>query len=343
MAKYIDNLTRKSKSNQFGVVLVNLGTPQSPSVSSVRRFLRQFLSDSRVVELPKPIWWFILNGIILVVRPRKSAHAYRSIWQEGGSPLMINANKQADGLQRFLQSAECDNAFVRHAMRYGEPSIAAVFDELTGQGIDRVIVLPMYPQYSASTTASIFDALGDALGKRRFVPDIRFVHSYAVRAEYIECLEQSVRQHWSENGQSECLVISFHGLPQEMCDRGDPYRQQCTETANLLAEKLEIQNWRICFQSRFGPKAWLQPYTEDVLGELPKQGVSSVDVICPGFSSDCLETLEEVNIEYRQLYLESGGKSFSYIPCLNDRAEHIEMLAQFVRSFASDWLQAQKT
>lgn len=342
MAKYIDNLTRNSKSSQFGVILANLGTPESPSVPSVRRFLRQFLSDTRVVELPKPIWWLILNGIILVVRPRKSAHAYRSVWEEGGSPLMINVRKQADGLQRYFSSVGCECMLVRHAMRYGKPSIADVLDDFTGQGIERVLVLPMYPQYSGSTTASVFDEIGHALGRRRFIPDIRFMHSYASREEYIECLEQSVRQHWSENGRADCLVMSFHGLPQEICDSGDPYRQQCADTADLLAEALEIQSWRMCFQSRFGPKAWLQPYAEDVLKELPQRGVSSVDVICPGFSSDCLETLEEVNIRYRELYLKSGGESFNYIPCLNDRIEHIGMLARFVRDSASDWLESGK-
>ncbi len=338
MVKYIDNFDQKSDSNQFGVILANLGTPDSPSVSSVRRFLRQFLSDTRVVELPKLFWWFILNGIILVIRPRRSAHAYQKVWQEGGSPLMINAVKQATNLEQTLNSNESNNVLVRHAMRYGTPSIAQVFDEFTAMGISRVLVLPMYPQYSGSTTASIFDEIGKVLGKRRFVPDIRFMHAYASRTEYIQCLEQTIRQHWSVNGQSDYLLISFHGLPQQVCDEGDPYERQCIETANLLADRLKLENWNWCFQSRFGPKQWLQPYADQVITDLPKKGFKRIDVVCPGFSSDCLETLEEVNIGYRELFLESGGEEFRYIPCLNDRIEHIEMLAQFVRQSAADWI-----
>ncbi len=338
MPKYIDNFDQGSDTKRFGVMLVNLGTPDSPSPSSVRRFLRQFLSDTRVVELPKLVWWFILNGIVLVTRPRRSAEAYQKVWQDGGSPLMINAVKQAEGLKKFLRTNGADGCVVRHAMRYGSPSIAEVLDALTGQGIDRVLVIPMYPQYSGSTTASIFDEIGKVLAKRRFVPEIRFMNGYATRGEYIECLEQTVRQHWSGNGQSDCLVMSFHGLPQEVCDAGDPYQKQCAETASLLAGRLDPPEWRLCFQSRFGPKAWLQPYAEQVFQELPTQGFKSVDVICPGFSADCLETLEEVNMGYRELFLSSGGESFSYIPCLNDRAEHIQMLDSFVRASAGDWL-----
>lgn len=340
MVKYIDNFDQQSDSNQFGVILANLGTPESPSTSSVRRFLRQFLSDTRVVELPKFVWWFILNGIILTVRPRRSAKAYQEIWQEGGSPLMLNSIQQAERLQQLMNAIEADNVVVRHAMRYGEPSLARVLDELTGQGIDRLLVLPMYPQYSGSTTASIFDEVGKAFAKRRFVPDIRFMHSYARRVEYIDCLERTIRQHWAANGQADCLVMSFHGLPQEVCDDGDPYQQQCMDTARLLADSLELENWRCCFQSRFGPKAWLQPYAEEVIGKLPEAGFRTIDVICPGFSADCLETLEEVNIGYRELFLEAGGERFSYIPCLNDRPEHIEMLSHFVRQSAADWLAA---
>ncbi len=338
MVRYIDNFNQQSVSNPFGVILVNLGTPESPSVASVRRFLRQFLSDTRVVELPKFVWWFVLNGIILVVRPRRSAHAYQQIWQEDGSPLMLNSIRQADKLQQLLNANETANVVVRHAMRYGKPSLAQVLDELTGQGIDRILVLPMYPQYSGSTTASIFDELGKALAQRRFVPDIRFMHSYARRDEYIDCLEQTIRAHWAVNGKGDCLVMSFHGLPQEVCDDGDPYQRQCIDTAQLLADRLQLDNWRCCFQSRFGPKAWLQPYAEQVIGELPKAGLTHIEVICPGFSSDCLETLEEVNIGYRELFLEAGGKRFDYIPCLNDRPEHIEMLSRFVHRSAADWL-----
>lgn len=340
MPRYRNNFAPKSDTKQIGVILANLGTPDSPSTSSVRRFLRQFLSDTRVVELPKIFWWFILNGIILVIRPRRSAHAYQQIWQEDGSPLMIYSIRQAEALEKLMNSDHSVPIAVRHVMRYGRPSVGDVLDEMTGLGIDRVLVIPLYPQYSGSTVASTFDEIANVLAKRRFVPEIRFMSGYANRTEYIECLEQTVRQHWSDNGQAECLVMSFHGLPQEVCDAGDPYQQQCSETAHLLASKLGVQNWRLCFQSRFGPKAWIQPYTESVLKDLGQQGTKNIDMICPGFSADCLETLEEVNIGYRELFLASGGKTFTYIPCLNDRPEHIQMLSQFVRKSAGDWLQS---
>ncbi len=338
MPLYIDNFRPHADAKRCGVILANLGTPDSPSPASVRRFLRQFLSDTRVVELPKFLWWFILNGVILVVRPRRSAEAYEKVWQEGGSPLMINSTRQAEGLQRLMSTNGAQDVAVRHAMRYGSPALADVLDEMTAQGIERILVVSMYPQYSGSTTASIFDEIGKVMAKRRFVPEIRFINGYASRTEYIECLAKTVQLHWADNGQAECLVMSFHGLPQEVCDAGDPYQRQCNDTARLLAEKLALPNWRVCFQSRFGPKKWLQPYAERVFAELPAQGVRKIDVICPGFAADCLETLEEVDIGYRELFLASGGESFSYISCLNDRAEHIEMLGSMVCRAAGDWL-----
>ncbi len=338
MPKYIDNLAPNTAPAQLGVILANLGTPESPSTSSVRRFLRQFLSDPRVVELPKWLWWFILNGIILVVRPRRSAQAYAKVWQDGGSPLMINARSQAEKLERLMNDNGTRHVVVRHAMRYGDPTIADTMDQMTAQGITQVLIISMYPQYSGSTSASIFDEIGDTMAKRRFVPDIRFMNGYANRTEYIECLARKVRQHWSDQEPAECLVMSFHGLPQEVCDAGDPYQSQCNETAELLASELKSHHWRICFQSRFGPKTWLQPYAEDVFTELTEQGIKSVDVLCPGFSVDCLETLEEVNMGYRELFLSSGGEVFNYIPCLNDSDEHIQMLSRFVHGAAGDWL-----
>lgn len=292
------------------------------------------------MEFPKPLWAVILNCIILTTRPKKSAKAYREVWQDEGSPLMINTVRQVQELEKNLHQRGISNVIVRAAMRYGEPSITRVFDEVTGRGIHRIFVLPLYPQYSGSTIGSVFDAIGDVTRRRRYVPSIRFTNGYAVHKNYIRALQISVREHWINNGKAEKLVMSFHGLPQAMSDMGDPYHSECKQTAAALADLLNLQTdeWTMCFQSRFGPTAWLQPYTEEVFEQLASEGITSVDVICPGFSSDCLETLEEVNIEYRKLFLNSGGKSFRYIPCLNDQAMHIEMLSQFVLESAADWI-----
>ena len=341
MAKFKNNFVHPSESGLFGVLLVNLGTPKSPKTSDVRRYLRQFLSDSRVVELPKPIWWCILNGVILVLRPKRSAHAYKMIWNAEGSPLLVNSFRQRDALETFLKSEAVSNAHVSCAMRYGEPSIAQAIEDFEKLGIDRILVIPTYPQYAGATTGSVLDEIGNVLSKRRFVPSFRFVNGYAQERSYIRALKQSVLEHWDRNGQAQKLVMSFHGLPEETCSRdGDPYHSQCLLTADLLAEELELpqDRWLVCFQSRVGPKEWLQPYAESVFQNLPKEGIEHVDVICPGFAADCLETLEEVNIGYRKLFLESGGRKFHYIPCLNDHPQHIFMFAEIVRNSALNWI-----
>ena len=340
MAKFINHFSEGEGSNSFGVVLANLGTPDSADTSSVRRFLRQFLSDPRVVELPRLLWWLILNGIILVIRPSRSAQAYREIWTDEGSPLMVNANAQVEGLKQLLQDRGINNAQVRCAMRYGEPSLMNVMLEFGRLGVDRVFVIPMYPQYSGSTIGSVFDDVGACSSRLRRVPSIRFINGYAGHKHYIESLRSSITDHWEQNGRADCLVMSFHGLPQDFCDNGDPYYDQCMTTAHLLADELEIERerWTVCFQSRVGRQQWLQPYADEVLAELPGKGVKSIDMICPGFSVDCLETLEEVNIGYRKLFLDSGGERFEYIPCLNDRSDHIEMLFQILKESASDWI-----
>lgn len=337
MAKFLNNYSASNDKSATGVMLVNLGTPESAEIPQVRRFLRQFLSDRRLIELTRLIWWLILNGIILVVRPSKSAAAYGQVWTEEGSPLMLHSTKLAQALQTELGNA--DSVRVSLAMRYGFPSVAQAMDDLTGGGADRIVVLPLYPQYSATTVASVFDELGDVLKKRRFVPSLRFVSGYAAHESYIECLAESVLAHWRENGRSQCLMMSFHGIPQDYSDNGDPYREQCLVTASELARRLELTDdrWTLAFQSRFGPKQWLQPYTSDVLSDLVAQGVTTLDVICPGFSVDCLETLEEVNIGYREEFLRAGGESFQYVSCLNDTPRHAKMAADIVRETASDW------
>ncbi len=337
--KYINSFVPQSQQQSFAVLLINLGTPDAPNTSAVRKYLRQFLSDTRVIEFPKFIWWFILNFIILVTRPRRSAAAYKEVWQDEGSPLMTITKKQAVALKSHFESKGMTNIAVRYAMRYGNPSIAEVIDELAGIGISKLAVIPMYPQYSASTAGSVFDGIGSVLSKRRYVPSIRFVNQYSDRDDYIQSLQISVREHWLANGKGDRLVMSFHGLPKEMVDKGDPYREQCVDTAQRLAAALELgdDEWALCFQSRFGPKEWLQPYADDVLSNLPEQGVKSINMMCPGFSADCLETLEEVNMGYRELFLSSGGESFTFIPCLNDRPEHIEMLANMIVEMTADW------
>ncbi|MDE0309772.1 MAG: ferrochelatase [Acidiferrobacterales bacterium] len=340
MPKFINHYTEQPDSRNFGVILANLGTPESPAASSVRRFLRQFLSDPRVVELPRLLWWLILNGVILVIRPSRSAAAYREVWTEDGSPLMVNANAQVTALTESLAHQGITDAQVRCAMRYGEPSLMRVMREFGTLGIDRVVVIPMYPQYSGSTTGSVLDDVGACTARLRRVPSLRFINGYADDHQYIESLRVSVTEHWGNHGRADHLVMSFHGLPQDFCDNGDPYEDQCRTTARLLARKLglESQQWTICFQSRVGRQKWLEPYVDEVISDLPAHGIKSIEMICPGFSVDCLETLEEVNIGYRKLFLESGGDRFEYIPCLNDQPAHIEMLARLLIRSAADWI-----
>ncbi len=335
-----NHFTPAQGEKRFGVILANLGTPKTPETADVRKFLRQFLSDTRVVELPKPLWWLILNGIILVIRPRKSAEAYREIWDDAGSPLVLNSNQQVEALARHLSDQGIDNAEVRCVMRYGEPSAATVLREFGKLGVDRVFVLPMYPQYSGSTTGSVLDDFGSVLRKIRRVPSFRFTNHYADHPGYIESLATSVRDHWLRHGQSQKLVLSFHGVPKDFVSKGDPYKDHCVTTAGLLARALQLsdEQWTMCFQSRFGAQEWLKPYADDVLAALPQQGCSSIDIMCPGFAVDCLETLEEVAMGYRELFIESGGETYNYIPCLNAHPQHIEFLGQIVTESVSDWL-----
>lgn len=340
MARFLNHFADQPDPRAFGVILANLGTPSSVETSSVRQFLRQFLSDPRVVELPKPLWWLILNGVILVIRPSKSAEAYREVWTDEGSPLMVNAQAQVVRLQESLQSRDIANVQVRCAMRYGEPSLTRVMNEFGSLGIDRVVIVPMYPQYSGSTIGSVFDDVGACMARLRRVPAIRFINGYAENELYIEGLRKSVTEQWAKSGRADRLVMSFHGLPQDFCEKGDPYFDQCMATANLLAGKLglEADEWNMCFQSRVGRQPWLQPYADDVLSDLPNQGVKSIEMMCPGFSVDCLETLEEVAMGYRDLFLESGGERFEYIPCLNDQPEQIELLVDMLMKSAADWV-----
>ena len=324
----------------LGILLTNLGTPNSPEPVEVRRYLKEFLWDPRVVEVPRAIWWLVLNLVILNTRPRRSAAAYAKIWTEAGSPLLVISRKQAEALQAALAQRLGAAVKVALAMRYGRPSIAAGLEELRKGGARQILVLPLYPQYSASTVASTFDAVAAELRRWRWLPELRFVNHYHDSPDYIAALAASVREYWSSHGEPDVLVMSFHGLPKEYFLAGDPYFCECHKTARLLADALHLptQRWRLTFQSRLGPKEWLKPYTDHTLTALVKDGVRNVHVICPGFSADCLETLEEIAMENRATFLAAGGAEYRYIPCLNDRADHINVLADLVAQHVQGWV-----
>ena len=312
---------------KLGVLLVNLGTPNAPTAGAVRRYLGEFLWDRRVVSIPRPLWWLILNGVILRLRPPVVARKYAKVWLEGGSPLLVYTLAQAEALQaRF--AAEARPVTVLPAMRYGEPSIASALTRLRDQNVDRVLVLSMYPQYSSTTTAAVLDAVAGALASELRVPELRFVNDYFDDAGYISALADSVRESWAANGRAERLLFSFHGLPQRLVKAGDPYRDHCLETAGRLAEALGLRDdeWLTAFQSRFGREEWLRPYTDETLRAWGQGGTASVDVLCPGFPADCLETLEEVAMENRDVFLEAGGQAYRYIPALNAGPQHIRAL-----------------
>ncbi len=320
------------------VLLCNLGTPDEPTAPAVRRYLAEFLSDPRVVEIPRLVWLPILYGIILPTRPAKSAAKYASIWMPEGSPLKVWTEKQATMLRGFLGEAG-KAATVRYAMRYGNPSIASQLDALKAEGVGRVLILPVYPQYSATTTASVFDAVYDWAGKTRSIPELRFVNRYHDDAGYINALAKRIRAYWQSNGRPDKLVMSFHGVPERTRLLGDPYYSECQETARLLTERLGLQpdQYMLTFQSRFGRAKWLEPYTEPTLRSMGAAGVKRVDVVCPGFTGDCLETLEEIAMEGREAFLELGGKEFNYIPCLNDSTEWIGALSAIAQRQMQGW------
>ena len=320
------------------VLYCNLGTPDEPTAPALRRYLAEFLGDGRVVEIPKPIWWLILHGIILRVRPAKSAAKYASVWTDEGSPLMVWTRKQALLLKGHLGELG-HHVEVRHAMTYGNPSVAQEMDKLKAEGFTRVLVLPAYPQYSGTTTAALFDQFYRWARRTRYVPEFRFVNHYHDHAGYIAALADSVRKHWQANGQPDKLVMSFHGVPERTLHLGDPYHCECHKTGRLLAEALGLakDKFVVTFQSRFGKAKWLEPYTEPTLIALAGQGVKKVDVICPGFTGDCLETLEEINMEAREAFLHAGGSAFAYIPCLNDNPAFIRALTQLAVTHLGGW------
>ncbi|MDY7576850.1 ferrochelatase [Herbaspirillum sp. RTI4] len=324
--------------DQTAILLVNLGTPDAPTTGDVRRYLKQFLSDPRVVEIPRALWWLILNGIILPFRSSRSAAKYASIWTNEGSPLKVHTERQASALQRLCEERGY-RVRVAYAMRYGNPGVPAVLQQLKEEGCERILVLPAYPQYAAATTASIFDAVFAHFASVRNMPELRLVKHYHDSDAYIQALRHSVLAHWEQHGRPDKLVMSFHGVPKRTLLLGDPYHCECYKTARLLAQALELtpQEYMVTFQSRFGKAEWLQPYTAPSLMKLAREGIGRVDVMCPGFTSDCLETLEEISIEARHDFLEAGGKEFHFIPCLNDAPEWIDGLLTIAGEHMQGW------
>jgi protoporphyrin/coproporphyrin ferrochelatase len=326
---------RQGEHARSAVLLVNLGTPDSPTPKAVRRYLRQFLSDPRVIEIPRLLWLPILYCVVLATRPQASARKYASIWSPEGSPLRVHTEQQANLLGERLGP----RIRVEFAMRYGEPSIPGVLARLKADGCERVLLFPLYPQYAASTTASALDHAAEYLRKTRNVPEIRLIKEFHEHPAYIDALAGLVRDHWRESGRAQKLVMSFHGLPSYTLARGDPYAHQCQRTARLLAERLGLAEgeWQLAFQSRFGRTAWIEPYTATTLADCGRRGMHRVDVVCPGFVADCLETLEELGIEGRKAFLDAGGKEFHLLPCLNERADWIDALAIIARQHLGGW------
>lgn len=326
--------------DQVAVVLVNLGTPAAPTRGAVRRYLAQFLSDPRVIEQPRWLWWPILYGVILCLRPARSARAYASIWTPAGSPLLVQSGALAQALQHALYSAVGPAPEVHLAMTYGEPALPRVLRDLVSRGIGRVLVLPLYPQYSATSTGAVLDALADTIKSLRWPPELRTIGDYHDQHEHIEALARSVERHWVAHGRAERLLLSFHGIPQRYVDSGDPYAAQCAATAARLAARLKLgaDALVVSFQSRVGREEWLKPYTDMTLEALARAGVCSVQVLCPGFAVDCLETLEEIAVENRERFLHAGGERYEYIPALNDGDDQIDALSVLVRRHLQGWI-----
>ncbi|GLX85865.1 ferrochelatase 2 [Thalassotalea loyana] len=323
------------KTPRTGVLLVNLGTPEAPTADALRKYLRQFLSDPRVVEIPRLVWMIILHGIILRVRPAKSAKLYESIWTEKGSPLMVISEQQKEKVTLKLAQELDEPVEVALAMRYGEPSIDKALNNFQQQGIDNIVVMPLYPQYAGPTTGSVFDAVVDAVKPWRWIPSLHFVGSYHQNEKYIKALAASVTEHFEQHGKPEKLVLSYHGMPKLFHTQGDPYYCFCALTTRALAKALNLSedDYVMTFQSRFGKAEWLKPYTDATLEQLANNGVKDIAIMSPAFSADCLETLEELVEENKEVFIEAGGDNYHYIPCLNDRDDHIEAIVEMIKPY----------
>lgn len=322
-----------------GILLVNMGTPQAPTAKALRPYLREFLGDPRVIEMNRVLWWSILNFVVLPFRPRRSARLYAKIWTKEGSPLLLNSQKQLQALERSLRDTIRSSVAVELGMRYGKPSIADALEKLRARGLSSLLILPLYPQYSGTTTGSTFDSVVDVLKHWRVIPQFRFIAHYHDHPLYIQSVASCIKEAWQITKQPEKLLMSFHGIPQRYVLSGDPYFSHCMKTGRLIAEALGLQaeRYAVCFQSLFGREEWLKPYTNDTLLSWARAGVKSVDVVCPGFTSDCLETIEEIDAEYRELFLNAGGKEFHYIPAVNDDQGFIDALMDIVLENTPGW------
>ena len=313
-----------------GILLVNLGTPDAPTSEAIKRYLKQFLSDKRVVDTPRLLWWPLLRGVILPIRAPRVAKLYESVWMEEGSPLLVYSRRQQQAL-----AARLPDVPVVLGMSYGTPSLQSAVDELLAQGVDQLIVLPLYPQYSCSTVAAVWDELARILATKRAIPGVSFIRDYATDRHYIQALAASAQASFERHGEPDLLLLSYHGIPQRYANEGDDYPQRCRDTTRELVSALGISPDKVMmtFQSRFGREPWLTPYTDETLKMLAEKGVKHIQVMCPGFSADCLETLEEIAVQNCELFLEAGGQKYEYIPALNDDAAHIEMMVNLTASY----------
>jgi ferrochelatase len=339
MVKYIGEKDYEHGSKEkIGVLITNLGTPDAPNKKELKVYLNQFLSDPRVIELPKILWQIILKLVILQIRPSKSAEAYKQIWTDKGSPLLDIANRQLNKIQSSFSSKN-ENIVFEVGMRYGNPSIPDALLKLQKKQVRRLLVLPMYPQYCAATTGSTFDEVTNVLQKWRWIPEMRFINQYFEEKNYIEALSNSIKSFWKKTSKPQKIIFSYHGIPKRYLTNGDPYHCFCLKTTRLVKEQMGLSDDEIMttFQSRFGREEWLKPYTSETLKELPKQGIKNIHIISPGFSSDCLETLEELEEENKEYFMESGGENYHYIPCLNDHDDHIDVFVNLIKKHIQGW------
>lgn len=325
--------------DKLGVLVTNLGTPDAPTKAALKPYLKEFLSDPRVVEVPRLLWSLILNGVILRIRPKRSAQAYKTVWTERGSPLLYHTEDQANAVREKLQKQYGEHMVVEFAMRYGSPSIADALERMVQAGVRKLLVLPLYPQYSASTVASTFDAIAKDFTQRRWLPEFRFITHYHDFEPFIEAAAARITRHWEDHGRADKLIFSYHGVPLRYLKNGDPYHCECYKTSRLLAEKLGLSEseYLTTFQSRFGREEWLQPYTDETMKSLPGKGVKSVQVFCPGFSADCLETIEEIGEENKEYFIDNGGERYEYISALNAEPQHIDALTQLITENLQGW------
>jgi ferrochelatase len=323
---------------RLGVLLVNLGTPDAPTTSAVRRFLAQFLSDPRVIESPRWLWWLALHGVILRIRPRRSAHAYQQIWTDEGSPLLVYSRRLATQIQARLTSDFGHETPLALGMTYGNPDLRSALDSLKRSGVQQLLILPLYPQYSATSTGAAFDAIANELKRWRWIPETRFITQYHDDEQYIGAVAADIAAHRQSHGRRH-LLFSFHGIPRSYVLAGDPYYCQCLKSARLIAQRLQLQpgEWTVSFQSRLGRQEWVGPYTEEILQRWGREGPKQITVVCPGFATDCLETLEEIALRNRAAYLAAGGEVFDYLPCLNAAQSHVEILCALIKRHSMGW------